>query len=114
MPASRNNPELYFQRRVTIPRKIAHHGWWFALAVALTAGAFLHLFVVGELLVFVGMLFGGFLAVNCGYLTKVLLDVAARTELNNAMLADMLHKAKDPVLDRYWARNAVYVEKDLK
>lgn len=110
MPAS---PEKYFQRRVTIPRKIAHPGWWWALTAVLAVGACLHLAFVGDLLVFFGTLFGSVLASHCGYLSHVLLDVAARTELNNAVLADMLHKAKDPRLDAYWALNAVYIEKDM-
>ena len=107
-----NRPELYFQRRVTVPRNVSHPGLWFALSGLLFGGAFLHLVFVGDLLVFFGMLFGGSISGYCGYCVRVLRDVAARTELNNAVLSDMLHKAQNPVWDRYWEMNAVYVEKD--
>jgi hypothetical protein len=113
MPAfRRSNPELYFQRRVTVPRKITHHGWWLALSVVLGVSGLVYLRVDGAWLVSVGAWFGAVACWYISYLSLILREVAARTELNNAVLADMLHKAKDPALDRYWDLNAVYVEKD--
>ncbi len=108
----RASPEKYFQRRVTIPRRIASPRWWIALAVTLAAGAVLHFAFFEQPLVFAGSVLSALLCSHIAYLSHVLLDVAARTELNNAVLSDMLHKAKDPALDRYWAANAVYIEKE--
>ncbi len=114
MPASRHNPERYFQRRVTIPRTIAYPRWWIGLAVVLATSSILYFAFFENALVFAGGVLSALRAAHIAYMAHVLLDVAARIELNNAVLADMLHKAQNPVWDRYWADNAVYVEKDLK